>query len=94
MVVVRRPCELDAPTASESVPIATGLIPVTHAATVDSVRNELGILGTHLGLGRIKAPWPELLQGFGSVVQVLFKDSEIATLMATLANECCLPQWR
>jgi len=94
VVVVRRPCELDAPTASESVAIATGLIPVTHPAAVDSVGNQLGILGTHLGLGSVKAPWPELLQGFGSVVQVLFKDSEIATLMATLANKGSLAQGR
>ena len=94
VVVVRRACELNAPTASETIPIPTGLIPVAHAAAVNSVGNELGVSGTHLGLGRIKALGPELLQSLCPVIQVLFQDSEIATLMATLADKGSLAQWR
>jgi len=94
VVVVRRACELNAPTASETIPIPTGLIPVAHAAAVNSVGNELGVSGTHLGLGRIKALGPELLQSLCAIVQVFFQDSEIAALMATLANKGSLAQWR
>jgi hypothetical protein len=94
MVVVRRPCKLDAASASETIAIATCLIPVAHAAAVDSVCNELGISGTHLGLGSVKPSGPELLQCFSFVIEVFLKHPKIATLMATLANKGSLAQWR
>ena len=94
MVVVRRACELNAPTASETIPIPTGLISVAHSVAVNSICNELGVSSAGLGLGRVKAFGPELLQSLCPVIQVLFQDSEIATLMATLADKGSLAQWR
>jgi len=87
MVIVGRPSQLNAATASETIAIPTGLIPVTHSVAVDSVCNELGVSVAGLGLGSVKALGPELLQGFGPVVQVLFQDSEVSTLMAALADK-------
>ena len=94
MVVVGRPSQLNAATASKPITIPTGLIPVAHAAAVDSVGNELGVSGAGLGLGSVKALGPELLQSLCSVIQVLFQHLKVAAFMATLANKGSLAQWR
>ena len=94
VVVVGRACELDAASSNKPPGIPTCLISVAHPVAVDSRGNELWISGAGLGLGRIKALGPELLQSLCPVIKILLQHLEVATLMATLADKGSLAQWR
>ena len=92
--IIARSSQLDAPSANKTPGIPTCLISVAHPVAVDSRGNELWISGAGLGLGRVKALGPELLQSLCPVIEILLQHLEIATLMATLADKGSLSQWR
>ena len=94
MEIIARSSQLDASSANKPPGIPTCLISVAHTIRVDSRGNELWISGAGLGLGRVKALGPKLLQSLGLVIEIFLQYLKVPTLMATLADKGSLSQWR
>jgi len=62
MIVIARASQLDAASSNKTPGIPRSLISVAHTIRVNSRGNELWISSAGLGLGRVKALGPELLQ--------------------------------
>jgi hypothetical protein len=75
------PGQLDAAPASETVPIPTGFVTVSHTIGINPVGNLLGVVGV-----KGKLFWFELvtkfaLKGFCSIVEVFFQCFEMVALV-------------
>ena len=68
MEIIAGASQLDAASSNKTPGITRSLISVAHPVAVNSRGNELWVSGAGLGLGRVKALGPELLQGFSPVI--------------------------